>query len=189
MPRRVHIILILLTTLCPCLLGKHLHLEFPYETPFPLPPAEALAFLATPTSWLALSNTAFQIGKMITPAFNATANSFCDEDINKPSTCGWSVSYQGQVVENFTHFEYNPANVNDSLNFTVQLPFNGAPVTEKNTFWCVERYGNCELHRTIVADLDGDADMLQNYTSALYFQGSKELLQWIAIAGRWAVTT
>jgi hypothetical protein len=162
--------------------GKHLHVEFPYSLPFPLPRAETLAFFATPTSWTKLSALPFRIGKLVTPGANATAVSSCGQDIHKPTSCGWYVSYKGQVVLNFTQYAYNP----HGLNVTVHVPFNGHGVTEQNFFWCKEMPdGNCELHRTIVADLDGDVDTLEQYKSGLYFQESKEMLEWVAIVGGW----
>jgi hypothetical protein len=165
-------------------------LEFPYVTPFPLPPAKALNFLAT-YILDTLSNLAFQIGKTVTPAANATVASKCGQDIRKPSKCGWDVWYQGQMVENFTHFSYNPVDANAGLNFTVLLDFSGSAVTENNFFWCTQMPdslpdSNCLLHRTLVIDLDGDAAKLAEYKSALYFQATKELLEWVAVVEMFA---
>jgi len=160
--------------------GEHLHLEFPYVLPFPLPPSETAAFFATPASYMALSNLPFQVGKLITPAANATASSKCGEDIRQPSTCGWYISYEGKVVQNYADYTWDRQN--HTVSFTIVLDIGRSHVTERNTFRCTQTPdGQCLLHRMIAADIDGNAAALASYKSGLYFQETKELIEWVAI--------
>ena len=175
--------------------GAHLRVEAPYSMPFPLPPAEALAFFATPHNWAALSKLPFRLGTMITPSVSVTTASACGDDVSKPATCGWAFSYGGAVAENYTDYLYNP--VDGTLNFTLLVGFgapcggsNGTTNSEHNSFWCTRLPdGNCELHRMVVADIEGEASTLEQYKASVYFQATKELIEWVGIAGGWVGPT
>ena len=74
------------------------------------------------------------------------------------------------------------------LNFTLLVGFgsNGTTNTEHNSFWCTTLPdGNCELHRMIVADIEGEASSLEQYKASVLFQATKELIEWVGIAGGW----
>ena len=146
------ITVLLLVVAGPVSHGAHLRVVAPFSMPLPLPPAQALAFFATPSNWQALSKLHFQLGAMITPSVNTTAVSACGEDIEKPATCGWTLSYQGRLAENYTDFTYSPG---AAVNFTLLVGFGSNSTTtntERNSFWCTTLPdGNCELHRMVVA--------------------------------------
>lgn len=184
------ITVLLLVVAGPVSHGAHLRVVAPFSMPFPLPPAQALAFFATPSNWQALSKLHFQLGAMITPSVNTTAVSACGEDIEKPATCGWTLSYQGRLAENYTDFTYSPG---AAVNFTLLVGFGSNSTTtntERNSFWCTTLPdGNCELHRMVVADIEGEPSALGPYKASVYFQATKELIEWVGIVGGWVGPT